>query len=218
LFDAEDTPATLAEKFTAFYLNQGFAAVKVSAARSGALTMTPDAVLVPFKVSIQEGKLYKISSIHLPAGALVTQAEADKIVVSPDRLAIGQALPEVLSLINERYRAKGYLDLVVTPHATFNDANGTVDYSVEIDAGAIYRVAYVKFDDVSDVLRNHLMRQWQLMPGDPFDQGYLDAFLTKAESQDPLLRQSLSGVPSTVETSADPATHDVDVTFRLEKR
>jgi outer membrane protein assembly factor BamA len=217
LFDAETTPASLQQRFTSFYLSQGFAAVKVQAARSGAMVTTADAILVPVKVSIQEGKLYKIASIQLPPGALVAQAEADKIVAAPGKFALGDALPSVLTLINQRYKAKGYLDLAVTPNPTFNDSAGTVDYAISIDPGAVYHVAYVKFDNLSDDLRSHLMRQWQLMPGDPFDQTYLDTFLTKAESQDPVLRRSLAGVASTVETAADPTTHDVNVTIKLEK-
>jgi outer membrane protein assembly factor BamA len=218
LFDAEATPASLEQRFTSFYLSQGFAAVQVRAARSGALVATPDAILVPVKVSIQEGKLYKTASIQLPPGALVTQAEADKIVAAPNKLTVGEALPSVLTLINQRYKAKGYLDLAVTPNPTFNGSAGTVEYSIAIDPGAVYRVAYVKFDNVSDELRSHLMRQWQLMPGDPFDQTYLDTFLPRAESQDPVLRRSLAGVISTAETDADPATHDVNVTIKLEKQ
>lgn len=217
LFDAENTPAGLVQEITSFYRMQGFAAVKVQAVRSGALVKTADAVLVPVKVTIQEGKLYKIASIELPSGALVTQAEADKIVAAPVRIALGAALPDVLTLIEERYKARGYLDLAVTPNPTFDDKAGTVKYTVAIDTGAVYRVAYVKFENASDELRGHLMRQWQLMPGEPFDQTYLDAFLTRAESQDPLLRRSLSGMTSTVETSTDPKTHDVDVTFKLQK-
>ena len=217
LFDAETTPASLQQRFTSFYLSQGFAAVQVQAVRSGALVATPDAILVPVKVSIEEGKLYKIGSIQLPPGALVTQAEADKIVAAPNKLTLGEALPSVLALINQRYKAKGYLDLAVAPQPTFHDAAGTVDYSIAIDPGAVYHVAYVKFDNVSDELRSHLMRQWQLMPGDPLDESYLDTFLTRAESQDPVLRRSLAGVASTVETAADPTTHDVNVTIKLDK-
>jgi outer membrane protein assembly factor BamA len=217
LFDSVSTPASLEQKFTAFYLDQGFAAVKVQAVRSGALVTSAGGILVPVKVSIHEGKLYKINSIHLPPGTLVAQAEADKFVNAPDKLTMGEALPSVLALIESRYKARGYLDLVVTPHPTFHDSTGTVDYSIEIDPGTVYRVAFVKFANVSDELRSHLMRQWQLMPGDPFDQGYLDSFLARAESQDPLLRRSLAGALSTVETSANPATHDVDVTVKVEK-
>jgi outer membrane protein assembly factor BamA len=217
LFDSQGTPAGLEKEFTQFYLDQGFAAVKVHAVRSGALVFKSDAVLVPYTVNIQEGRFYKVGSIRVPANALVTQDEADKIVAAPRKLTMGEALPNVVSLIESRYKAKGYLDLRVESQPTFNNSTGTVAYTLAVDPGSVYRVAYVKFAGVSDELRNHLMRQWQLMPGDAFDQTYLDAFLTKAESQDPLLRRSLSGVNPTVETDPDPATHEVNVTFRLEK-
>jgi outer membrane protein assembly factor BamA len=216
-FDSQGTPAGLEREFTSFYQDQGFAAVKVRAVRSGALVFTGVAVLVPYTVNIQEGHLYKIGAIRMPLNALVTQDEADKIVASPRSLTMGEALPNVLALIEARYKAKGYLDLQVDSQPTFDPSAGTVDYTLAIEPGPIYRVAFVKFAGVTDELRNHLMQQWQMMPGDAFDQTYLDAFLTKAEGQDPLLRRSLAGVTSTVETSTNPATHDVDVTIKLVK-
>ncbi len=217
LFDSQGTPAGLEQEFTSFYRDQGFAAVKVHAARSGALVFTADAVLVPYTVNIQEGRLYKIGAIRVPPNALVTQDEADKIVASPRSLTMGEALPHVLALIEARYKAKGYLDLRVDSQPAFDASAGTVDYTIAIEPGPVYRVAFIQFAGVTDELRSHLMQQWQLMPGDAFDQTYLDAFLTRAEGQDPLLRRSLAGVTSKVETSTDPATHDVDVTFKLEK-
>jgi hypothetical protein len=70
---------------------------------------------------------------------------------------------------------------------------------------------------VSDELRAHLMRTWQLLPGDPVDMSYIDMFMTKALAQDPVLRRSLTGVLARFETSADPVTHDVDIVIRLER-
>jgi outer membrane protein assembly factor BamA len=218
LFDSQGTAEELEQKFTSFYLDQGFAAVKVRAMRSGALVFKADAVLVPYTVNIQEGRFYRVSSIRVPADALVSQDEADKIVAAPLKLTMGEALPKVLALVQARYKAKGYLDLQVAAEPTFNNSTGTVDYAITIDPGSVYRVAYVKFAGVNDELRNHLMRQWELMPGDAFDQNYLDAFLTRAEGQDPLLRRSLASLTSTVETSADPKTHDVNVTIKLAKQ
>jgi outer membrane protein assembly factor BamA len=215
-FNSVDTPAAIERKVKAFYLDQGFAAAKVEAARSGALVQTADAILVPFKLTIDEGQIYKIASIQLPPDALVTQTEADKMVASPNKSALGEALPSVLELIEQRYKDKGYLDLAVTLHPTFQEATGIVNYSIEIDPGAAYHVAYIKFDNVSDDLRSRLMLQWQLMPGEVLNQTYLDTFLIRAEAKDAVLRRSLAGQISTVETSADPTTHEVDVTFKLE--
>jgi outer membrane protein assembly factor BamA len=142
-FDSQKTAAGLERSFVTFYLDQGFAAVKVHAARSGALVTTADAILVPYSVTIQEGRLYKIASIHVPSGALVTQQEADTIVASPGKRTMGEALQTVLSLIDERYKSKGYLDLSVNYHPSLNDLAGTVVYTVDIAPGPVYRVPSV---------------------------------------------------------------------------
>jgi outer membrane protein assembly factor BamA len=105
----------------------------------------------------------------------------------------------------------------VTPHPEFNDSDATVKYTMEISAGAAYHLDFVKFDNVSEQLRDLLIRYWQMMPGDTFDESYLDTFLTKAEDQNPILLHSLMGDISKIETSADPVTHSVDVVIRLEK-
>ncbi len=217
LFDSQSTPAHLEQSFVDFYQNQGFAAVKVHAARSGAPVTTTDAILVPYLVTVQEGRPYKIGSIHMPPGALVSQEEADKIVASPGQHTMGEALETVSLLIDQRYKAKGYLDLVVSHTPAFNDAAGTVDYTIDTVPGPVYHLANVKFDNVSDELRSRLMYQWQLMPGDSFNQSYLDSFLANAEKRDSVLQRDLAGALSRYEISADPVTHDVNVVFRVEK-
>ncbi len=96
--------------------------------------MTSESINVLDTVTIDEGKIYKTSSILIPAGALATQDEMDKIVASG-----GTPLHKAVALINHHYKAKGYLDVVVTPHPEFNDADATVKYTMEISAGAVYQ-------------------------------------------------------------------------------
>jgi outer membrane protein assembly factor BamA len=216
-FDSNNSSDILEQRFASFYQDQGYAAAQIQVAQSGTPVMTSDSIQVPYRVSIREGKVYQISAIHLPADSLLSQEEADKIITSRNDQMPGASLREVLMRIDERYKSKGYLDLVVTPHPELHDADSRVNYTIEIEPGAVYHVAYVKFDNVNDELRNRLMRQWQLMPGDPLDVTYLDMFMTKAENQDPVLRRSLAGVLAKFETSADPVTHEVDVVIHLEK-
>lgn len=217
-FDSQNTPAYLEQSFVAFYQNQGFAAAKVHAGRSGAPVTTADAILVPYVVTMQEGRPYKIGSIGMPPGALVSQEEADKIVASPGKHTMGEGLETVLRLLDQRYQAKGYRDVVLTPHPAFNEAAGTVDYTIDATPGPVYHVADIKFDNVNDELRDRLMYQCQLKPGDPFNPSYLDSFLANAEKRDSVLQRDLAGALSTYEISADPATHNVKVVFHLEKR
>jgi outer membrane protein assembly factor BamA len=216
-FDSNSTPADLANRFTSFYQNMGYAAVRVKVAQSGNPVMGADAIQIPELVTVDEGKIYKVAAVRVPADCLVTQDEANKMIAADSDGLPGSNFRKLLVRIDEQYKSKGYLDLLVTPHPEFDETASTVNYAIEITPGAVYHVAYVKFENVSDELRAHLMRAWQLMPGEPFDMTYVENFTTKAMSQDPALKRTLAGVLTRYETSADPVTHEVDLVIRLEK-
>lgn len=211
-FESDGTWQGLEQRIVSFYADQGYAAVKVHATQSGTPVMTEDAIDVPCTIEVNEGTIYKTTSIVIPKNSLIGQDEVDRVISSKQA-----TLGEVASLVERRYRSHGYLDVVVTPKPAFDESAGTVQYTIEITPGEIYHLGFVKFDNVSDQVRNLLIRYWQMMPGDIFDESYLDLFLEKAESQDAGLRRALSGMASEVETDADPVTHSVDVIFTLQK-
>jgi outer membrane protein assembly factor BamA len=209
-FDTQNSANNLEHAIQLFYLEEGFAAVKVHAAQGGDPVAGAEAIAVPFSASVEEGKLYKLGSIHLPPNALVTQAEIDKAFGERTGPVKGQALRTAWSMISLRYRSKGYLDCAVTPHPEFDDAAATVSYTVQVDPGPVYHLAFVKFDNVSDELRSRLMHIWQMLPGDPFDESYVASFIYKAQKEDPVLMRSLAGVKVTFDVLANPASHEVN--------
>ena len=218
-FDSANSPANLESVLRSFYEDQGYASAKVHATRSGDPVVSLDSIQIPFSVTVDEGRQYKLGAIQLPPGSPVEKAEIDKIInnpaTSPQR---GIGLRSVWLLISRRYKSKGYLDCAVLPHAQIDDAAGIVNYTVEVNPGPVYHLAFVKFDNVSNDLRVRLMHNWQLMPGDPFDQNYVTSFLLKAQFEDPALRQMLGGAKPTFDVMADPQTHDVNLVIRLEEQ
>jgi outer membrane protein assembly factor BamA len=217
-FSTEDSAGNLERAIEQFYSDQGYAAAKIQVARSGDPTTAPEAITVPFAVQVEEGGVYKVTSIELPPGAPITQVEIEKVLAPmPNGPPVGARVRSIWTLLASRYHAKGYLDCKVTPHAHINDADATVTYTVDVDPGAVYHLAFVKFDNVSDELRSHLIHYWEMMPGDPFDESYVANFIVKVQQQDPALRQSLAGVKTKFDVTANPNTHDVNVVVRLEK-
>ena len=217
-FSTTDSASYLERIVEQFYGDLGYAAAKVQATRSGDPSLASGAIVVPFEVQVQEGRVYKVDSIHLPPGTPVTQAEIDKALApSFSTLPIGVRVRSIWGLIAEREHNKGYLDCKVTPHPEFNDADATVNYTVDVDPGPVYHLAFVKFDNVTDELRNLLVHNWEMMPGDVFDESYVASFITKVQEQDPVLRRSLAGVKVKFNVMANPDTHDVNVVIRLEK-
>jgi hypothetical protein len=57
-----------------------------------------------------------------------------------------------------------------------------------------------------------------MFPGDPFDESYVAGFIYKAQTSDPVLQRTLSGVKVSYDVRADPTTHDVNLVIRLERR
>lgn len=218
-FDTENSSTNLEHAVETFYHDRGYAAAKIHAVRSGDPVVTPDSIRVPFTLAVQEGEVYKVGSVHLPDGTPVTQAEVDKLLNPTAGGPVeGVRLRTLWSLVSARYRSKGYLDCKVTPKPQFDDAAKIVNYTVVVDQGPVYHLAFVKFDNVSDELRSLLIRNWQMLPGDPFDDTYVGSFIAKAQAQDPVLRRSLAGVKAKFNATADPQTHDVNVVIRLEKQ
>jgi outer membrane protein assembly factor BamA len=216
-FETESSAANLEHAFETFYAEEGYAAAKVRATRSGDPVVADDAIAIPFSVTVREGHLYKLGTIHLPANSLVMQAEIDQAIAAHrETVARDHTLRSVRSLIESRYRSKGYLDYSVTQRPDFDEATGTVSYTMDIVSGPVYHLAFVKFDNVSDDLRRLLIRNWQMMPGDPFNQAYVSNFLVTAQKADPILMRSLSGVKAIFDIRADAETREVDCVIRFE--
>ncbi len=217
-FDATGSGESTERIFETAYEDQGYAAVSVHAAQAGNAVQSSDAIRVPFSVTIQEGRVYKIGSVHLPDGSPVTQAEADKMLADhPGAPVDGVRLHTLWSTIAARYKAKGYLDCRVIPQPSFDQTNGIVNYTIDVETGPVYHLSFVKFDNVSDDLRTMLMRNWQMMPGDIFDEGYVSSFILRAQQQDPVLRRSLAGVKEKISATTDQQTHEVNLVITLEK-
>ena len=217
-YDIDHSATDIEGAFAVFYQDRGYAGVKVHAERAGAANVDAAAITVPYTVKIEEGRVYKVGTIHVPEDAPITQDEIAKTLSSPNGPVMGIRVRSIWETIATRNHAKGYLDCKVTPTPQFDDANAMVNYDVAVSSGPIYHLAFVKFENVSDELRALLIKNWQMMPGDPFNQEYASAFLLTAQQNDPVLRRTLANVKATYRVMADPQTHDVNVVLRLEKR
>ena len=209
-FDVQDAAGNVEHAIELFYAEEGYAAAKAQVTRSGDPVVSADAIDVPFSATVVEGRLYKLGSIRLPPDALVTQAEIDETVGPKKNSAKGQVLRDTWYMIASRYKSKGYLDCIVTPHPEFDEATDTVNYTVDVVPGQVYHLAFVKFDNGSDEMRTRMMSTWKMLPGDPFDESYVSGFILSAQEEDPVLMHLLTGIGATYKIVADPATHEVN--------
>jgi outer membrane protein assembly factor BamA len=218
-YDTNASAQNIDQAITLFYRDRGYAAVKVETAQTGAPEVTAEAIRVPFQVTVQEGRVYKLGAVTVPADSPLTQADADKLLSSQNmHLSPGVKLRVLLGAVAEGYQSKGYLDCKVALKPSFDEGGDTVNYAVTAVPGPVSHLAFVKFENVGDNLRKVLMRNWTMMPGDAFDEPFAATYLLRLTAADPKLGQALRGVVEKMTTTEDPQTHDVNVVIRLEKR
>ena len=235
-YRSDRTASDLQQSLMTFYEDKGHAAARVTLTRSGEAVMGGDKILIPYRLNVVEGKVYRMGKVTLPPNTPLTAAEVDAILhplpgsgqaVKATENALSASLTvqqddsvrlrALLAEIVRRYRSKGYVDCTATPQASFDDATGLANYTVSVRTGEVYHLGFVRFENVSDKLRAILTHNWQMMPGDPFNQEYVGDFILKLKEQEPSLRATLSGVKPVFDVMANPETHEVNVVLRLER-
>lgn len=218
-YSSDTTSKKLEKYFEFFYKDHGYAAVQIRAYRSGIPAISAEAILVPFRIVVQEGRIYKTSSISLSPAMSDRFPDIERDLKqrserAPDDLHLEVTLAEV----ENRLKAKGYLDCSATARTEIDDDSRTSNYILDVDPGPIYHLAFMKFENTNDGVRELLMRNWQMVPGDPFDESYVAKFMLQAQKGDGVLRQLLNGLKATYEVKPDTRTHEVTLVIRLEKQ
>jgi outer membrane protein insertion porin family len=202
-----------------FYHDRGYAAAKVHATRAGAPVAATDAIRIPFSVQVNEDRVYQLGSVALAPSIPMTMDDVTKTMPPRDHFKQDSLYAEgVRSAVEIRLKAKGYLDCKVNMTPAVDESAGTVNYTIDAVPGPVYHLGLLKFENVSESMRALLMRTWQMMPGEPFNESYVSNFLFAAEKNDPVLQRSLIGVKATYDVHADPDTRDVNLVIRLERQ
>jgi len=195
-----------------------------------------DEIRVPMKLRVDEGRLYRMGSALLPANSVMHQGEADDILHGVKRSEVRGGIPVVAKggavypnsnqsnvqllnyEVNQRYHASGYIKCKVVVLPEFDEALGKVNYRVNVESGDLHRMGKVSFANVSEELRDRLMRYWEIKPGEAFNDIYAEGFLIRVRAKDAELKRSLENTGAQVNTQIDPVTHVVDLVIRVVRR
>jgi outer membrane protein assembly factor BamA len=103
------------------------------------------------------------SMIPMPAGSIVN----------------GNRVQAAWATITNSYAHVGYMDAVLDPQATFDDAEARVSYHVQITEGPQYHMGDLIITGLSLDGEKRLRQAWTLTKGEVFDQAYFDNFVTR---------------------------------------
>jgi outer membrane protein assembly factor BamA len=217
-YDVEGSPSQIETYLGNLYHDKGNLEAAIRATPQGAPAVTPDAIRIPFLLSVEPGPLYKLNSVQLAPGVLVSQADFDhQSHVHTGDVADGQHMTENWQYVSRQYHNKGYLKAAVHPVPAFNHEQGTVTFTVAVEPGPIYTMGSLRIDNVSDELRTAMLAAWKIPAGMVFNESAVLNFYAIG-SANPALARVFAGVNCKYNLALNDDAHTVDVVLRLEKR
>jgi len=208
--------------FASFFSEEGYAAAKVHVEQLGNVEASSDEIDVPFKVTVELGRHYKLGSVHLPSGELLTlekiNSSAGVVSNNVENLSVkgGLTLRTALQFVTGECKSKGHVECVVTPHPQYDDANGIVSYTFDVQPGPVYTMGRLTIENGTDDLRDAMLAAWKMPTGALFNEGAIKTyFYTQGNTA---LGRTFASAICRYKLYTNHETHIVDVTLRLERK
>ena len=201
-----------------YYRDKGNLEAVIQATPQGVPIITPEAIRVPFAVSVTPGPMYKLAGVKLDPGTLVTQADFDhQSNIHPGDVADGQHVTQNWEYIARQYHNKGYIKATVHPTAAFDRSQSRVTFSVSVEPGPVYTMGTLKIENVDDEVRAAVLAAWGMPAGAVFNEGAIRGFFA-THGVHPALERVFATVNLKYVMQLNENTHTVDLTLRLEKK
>ncbi len=220
-YDTEHAAENVERAFGLLYADEGYALAKVHAGQQS-IVAGGEAIDVPFSVTVEEGRRYKLGSIRMPSGDLLNLDEINKAAGASsnaaEKLAIkgGVTLRTALLYVAGQYKSTGHMDCIVTPHVELDDTAGVANYRLDVEPGPVYTMGKLTIENGADDLRAAMLAAWKLPEGAVFDGNAISAYFYR-QGNTPLGR-TFATATCRWKLTAHVDTRTVDVTLRLERK
>ncbi len=199
------TEALLAPYFDAGYIDAKLTGLTREVAE------TPQRTEVVVKATVDEGAVYKVSSLTYAGSDFYSVADFAKASqLHPEDVASQKVLRQALIPIDTAYKNHGYMDAVADVVATRDPATHHVAYVVSVTPGEVYTLGKVTPTNMPDIAKADFDSGFPLKPGDPYSPGAVSKFLVHLVDKPDLKKWNAGFV-----ASADPETHTVDLTVNF---
>jgi len=217
-YDSHGSAAAIVRDTGEVYRSKGYLEAKVNASQLATLAVAADAVRIPFRVSVAPGPLYKVASIQLAPGMIVSQADFDKQAgTRPGDVATAEHIAQNWHFIERQYHNRGYMRAQVKPVVTLDHEHGTASYAVSAVAGPVYTMGKLTIENVSDDLRATILKAWKMPEGSVFNEGSILGFFA-THDVNPQLERIFAAVNVKFVLKINDDARTVDTTIRLTKK
>ena len=161
---------------------------------------------------VEPGVQYKLIGIQWAGNSVLPADRLQSLIqLKSGEPADAVRLESDIEQVKKLYGTKGYLFTEVEAAAAMDDAQATVSYSLNVTEGDLYRMGKLELDGLDPQVAKKMEAQWQMKPGDPFDDSYLARFF-KTMYRDVGLRVALNVVPK---QTVDRESKTVSITLHF---
>lgn len=164
-------------------------------------------------VPVVEGDQFALREIRWEGNQAIPSADlAQHVHVRPGQPADTIQMESDLEEIQALYGTKGYIAAQLRLRPEFDDAEKSVAFSVQVHEGDLYSMGQLEIAGIDPARAEALRKTSELAPGQPYDRGYWNIFISKSGR---LLPSSRTPWQANREerVHADTKTVDVTLTF-----
>lgn len=173
------------------------------------LAPSDNGLAITYTARILAGDPYTLSAITFEPTPIYSAADfARDNTLHPGDLANASSLASTETAIARAYLILGYMDAYVLSNPLTDDTSHTVAYTLRAVSGDIYHLHTLNATGLSPDAQKAFDAAWLMKPGDPYSDLAVTNFLRKNIAQ-PVFSQYRAGF----QASADPQTHQVDLTL-----
>jgi len=165
---------------------------------------------VAVSIGVNEGAQYRLSGIEWAGNGAFSAEDLSKAMKAKTGAVLdGAKFQEDIERVQQLYGSKGYLRASVSPRESFDEAQKTVSYRMDVQEGAQYRLGSVDLSGLDKLTMARLREAWKLLEDEPFDTGYEREYMNSIR---PLLAPNISVA---VSHEMHDQTKTVDVTMKF---
>lgn len=208
----------LADEVRAVYGRLGFIDMQMTPPQWGQPKVADGKILVPLTASIRsEGGQFRVSGLHLRGDIFMTQEQFEQQAkLKSGDVANQDAWKEIREMVTSPYRTHGYLEAKVETEPSLDRASHTVEYTIAVEPGPVYRMGTLTLANLSPRQKAELLPYWQMKKGDVFNPDLIPQLMVdyrKARAEE---LQTLRGYGFDARWAVNREAHTVDVTLTFE--
>lgn len=187
------TQSSVQSRLLDLYKDAGYQEASLTSLTRTASASNSTTIDVDVTATIHEGDPYRLSTLNWSGSQVMSsQAFNTAAKLHPGDLASQQLLQDSLNNLDEAYRNRGYMDVIVDATPKLDTSSHQVAFTISATPGPQYHLRNLTTLNLNAAQKKDFDSTWKLRKGDIYDAGYVSSYLKNDATRHPLTNYSAS--------------------------